>query len=321
MHTLNVLVAASRECQAVGHLCSAVSSDAPLRLAYLCDSPEEAASKAGELKPDVCVLDLRICGEDGFAWIPRLHACCGAPVVVIDAVAGSALKALDASAADFSLIPSGESESDDRLFAADALERIKAACTGSMENARSNVRAKRAVHLLVICCEEGGPAPAAYLLKNLPANGPAVIILQRNPVAFSNDYAGMLSGMCGRAVRTANNETRLEPGHFYFADVEYHPEIKKSVNGILLRFASRPKADGTDAFLSTVASALGDEAACVLLSEGCRGMRGLAKVAKKGGLAVKFNKNGILREIGNPPPGGIEELPLEDIASVLASSL
>jgi two-component system chemotaxis response regulator CheB len=183
------------------------------------------------------------------------------------------------------------------------------------------VRTKRTIRLLAIACGEGGPAPAAYLLRHLPENAPPMVVMQKKPSGFAKDYTGKLSGMCGRRITACGEATRLSPGDIYFAAEESRPEIKMTANGILLWFAERRQGDGTDAFLGSVAASMGEEAACVLLSGGSFGVTGLSKVVKKGGLALQLNKNVLLREAGHPSPGGIAELPLEDIASILSASL
>ena len=238
-----------------------------------------------------------------------------APVVAMDTAAGDSLQALNAGAADFVLIPLSGSDSDDRLFAADALERIKAASLGGrMIDASKRQFVKEAMRLLTIACSKGGFVPVACMLRNIPEEGPAVLIMQRNPEAFAVGYAEKLSGMCGRQIHVCQDGMELQEGCIYFVGSECRATIKVREGRILLQLGDI--SGGVDTLFKSMADSLGEEAACVLLSGG-DGLGGLKRAAARGGLAIVYNKNSILREIGYKNRNGIVELPLEDITGAI----
>jgi two-component system, chemotaxis family, protein-glutamate methylesterase/glutaminase len=322
LQRLNVLVAA-QGCTAIDLLCEGISSDASLRLAGPCLNARDALAAAARERPTVIMLDLRLCPDGDYMLIGKLHKSCGAQVVAMDAAAGTSLCALDAGAEDFELIPTGGSESDDRIFAADALARIKAAALARKTTLPFAGRKTAPIHLLAVACAKGGPVAAACLLNKLPKDGPAVLILQQNAGAFTGEYALTLAGMCGRKITAGLDGMELASGCVYWISDDGYSEVRKAKEKILLSIKKAQSAragNPADTLFISMAKALGRQAACVLLS-GSGGQNGLERTAARGGLAILQNKNALLREIGYEAPGGIIELALEDIAGEIGKRM
>jgi chemotaxis response regulator CheB len=307
LQPLSILVV-SEGCAAVEALCAGIKADGALRLAGRCRTVEEAQQAAvGAAKPDVAVLDLH-----NFIGIHEslqaLKISCNAPLVALDDIAGSALVSLGAEAADFVLLPSHGSDSDVANFTADALERIKAAYLGG--NA-AEAQAKKRIRLLAVACAQGGPVALACLLSGLSAESPAVLVLQRKARVFTKNYAALLSEMCSCGIAECRDGMELESGKVYLA-CECGITIEKKGEKLIMRY----EAISADALFASAAESLGEEAACVLLSGS--GMEGLERAAALGALAIAQNKNALLREPGFQLPGGVLELPLEDIAAAIS---
>jgi two-component system chemotaxis response regulator CheB len=323
VQALNILIA-SQECTAVDLLCARISADTSLRLAGLCRNETEVLA-AAEAKPDVVALDMRLGGGDGCALITELRGRCGAAIMAMNITVASALQALDAGAIDFVCIPTDGSDSDCQLFAADAMDRIRtASLSGWAAREGGAGRSAQPLRLLVIACSKGGPVPVASLLRRLPKNGPAILVLQRNAGAFADDCIGTLSGMSGHAVIAGLDGVELESGRIYFTDDEQCVCVEKKGGKLTLRLGTmgrRPDGGPVDMLFSSIAEALGEEAACVLLSGSGDGYEGLKCAAAHGALAIVQNKNALLRELGYMAPNGIVELPLEDVADAVLARI
>lgn len=310
MRPLGVLVV-SEGCAAVDALCAGITSDKTLRLAGRCRACGDVPAATGAGKPDVAVLDLRV-AADTRESIRMLSMRCGAPVLALGGHAGNALISLDAGAADFVLLPSPGSDSDMANFTADALDRIRAAFFAGEAVAVQGGAAKKRIRLLAVACAQGGPVALACLIKRLPKVKPAVLVLQRDANAFSKDYARVLSGMCGCAVAECRDGMELEPGNTYLA-CDCGVTVEKNGDKLIMHTYEGTSAD---TLFAAAAEALGSEAACVLISG--NGAEGLERAASRGALAIAQNKNALLRELGFKLPGGVLEMPLEDIAAVIS---
>jgi chemotaxis response regulator CheB len=311
---LNVLIAATG-CEAVNKLCAAAGADASVRLADTCRAWADAPALAERLRPDVIALDMRLGESLRFGMIGELRRRCGAPVLAMDTAADSALGALDAGAADFVLIPDGGSDSDERLFAADALERIKMACV-----AREAVEpAKKPLRLLAVFAPSGGQARLACMLKGLTDAG--LTALAVHTAAHSVEDADEMPGGARIEWAVPPETGELEPGHSYLVRTAGGIRLDSSGGHIsFIHNCGKPGREADEFFLS-VAKALGEEAACVLDSNAADGRGGLRRAAERGALAIAENKNAILREIDFTLPGGVIELPLEDIAGEILKRL
>lgn len=322
MQKLNVL-AVARDNSVLEKLGAVISTDASLHLSGQCSTGAAAMALAASARPDVIALDIELPGEDGCRLINSLSKICGAKIVAMSQVAGFALQALDAGAADFVYMPVGGSDSDIHRFAEDTVDRIKAASMHNSARIFSSPEADgRPVRLAVVACAGGGPVPLAYLLKHLRQDGPAVLIQQRNPAVFHEDAASLLSKLSGKQVEQGQDGIELAAGKVVLIGDRRPVRVEMIDGKVIMRFIRKSAAgmkNLVDVLFLSAAQELGVGAAGVLLSGDGDGYDGLMRLASCGAKAILRNKNALLREIGYRAPGGVAELSLEDIAAAMSS--
>ena len=314
MRTIGVMVA-SDKAAILDCLCRGVSAERDLLLAARCRSIEDAVRLAVETKPAVVALDMGLAGP-GCGAIHAIGNACGAAVVALGETAGNALPLLDAGASDFILIPVEGTDSDLRLFAADAVARLKiAALTGRNCSPLRNAP----IRVIAAIAAQGGPVSLACFIKSLPLDCPPFVALQRNSREMSG--ADLLAKMTGRPVVEACDGLELAQGAICAADGRHVIEVVEAEGKLMLRQGNFGGScdEAIENRLFQSLAELGGACAGITLSGD--GLMGLKSLAARGGLAILWNKNALLRDLQYRHPGGLLELSLEDITSEVAARI
>ena len=138
--------------------------------------------------------------------------------------------------------------------------------------------------LLLIGASTGGPVAVQEVLKHLPANFPApIVIIQHMPEAFTGPFAERLDQYCKIKVREARSGDRLSPGEALVAPGGQQTLVAAS-GGIRIlasdeRLQYKPSVDVT--FGSAAKAMPGKILALVLTGMGADGREG-AKILKRG---------------------------------------
>jgi two-component system, chemotaxis family, protein-glutamate methylesterase/glutaminase len=298
-------------------LCDSIKHDPSLILTARCASVADCLEFTSKIFPDVIVLDMQLFDSADLAVIGKMKVVFDAAIVAISAIMGIALQTLDAGAIEFVYMPEGGSDSDMIDFSSSAIEKIKMA--SSFKTCRYTEEKKRISsqpHLIAVACSEGGAISLANIIKNLPDNYPAMLVMQWNSDAFSSDYTGLLSRLTGKEVKQATDDMRLVPGSITVMKAGEFYGLEKANTGFMLRLhkdnIQTPNGQA-DTFFQSAAMVSENKAIGILLSSGSDGEQGLRYMALQGALAIKLNKNALLREIDYIVAGGIIEMPLEDV--------
>ncbi len=313
MHPIKILVAALDD-RLSSLLCASIDKDPSIRLLGRYASVAEAIELAERLNPDVIAYDLRVDDIKPEEAIIRFKQVCRAAVVVMSSIMGCALRMIDAGAVDFIHLPVRGSDSDGRLFAADALSRLKVATLGRVIAPAQQWREQVDMRLLAVHAAQGGLVQAACILKNLDQQCPPVLIMQKS-LRLCGEYPAQLCTMCGRPVKVVSDGIMLEDGIVYLAFHCQRLHVESRRDGLFLRSESNADSQGgicADDFFFSLAGSLGGTFVGVSLSG--EGDAGLRAVAGCGGLAIKQNKNALLSQTGAAGPGSVVEMALEDIA-------
>src|ERR1019366_9675830 len=154
-------------------------------------------------------------------------------------------------------------------------------------------RPRVAPALVVIGSSTGGPAVLHTLLKSLPVEFPApIVIVQHMASGFTQSLVDWLQTASKRTIQVARHHQRLAPGTTYFAAEDHHLEIlRRGVLG-LNRAAQvsyvRPSAT---VLFESAARIYGNEVVGVLLTGmGDDGAAGLKAIHDRGGVTMAQNE-------------------------------
>ena len=145
--------------------------------------------------------------------------------------------------------------------------------------------------LIVIGASTGGPRVVQLILRHLPANLPAsVLLVQHIADGFTRGMVDWLAGSSGMPVRLAQNGDVALPGHVFVAPDNMHLLIDR--DGVL-SLSSQPallQRPSVDVTMQRAAEAYGAQAIGVLLTGmGRDGALGMAALHREGGYTIAQN--------------------------------
>lgn len=205
--------------------------------------PIFAWSKMMQRRPDVIVLDLEMPRMDGLTFLRRINASDPIPVVVCSALAGSgtetALRALEEGAVDIVAKPKlGVKDflMESSVAIVDAVRSASRARRRPAPTASVDLRVHRETPLLRVTTQKviaigastGGTEALTYFLQSMPANAPAIVIVQHMPEVFTAAFAQRLNQICAIEVKEAEDGDRAFPGRALIAPGNRHMELHRS---------------------------------------------------------------------------------------------
>ncbi len=280
----------------------ALSRDPAIAVVGFAADPYIARERILELEPDVITLDMEMPRMDGLTFLRILQEHHPVPVVVVSSLtqAGSelALQALEAGAIEVLAKPDGSASIGE--IARQLIYGVKAA-------ARSQGRAARALkvaapmaptalayagdathqRLLLIGASTGGVEALRYLLPQLPANVPPIVVVQHIPANFSRIMAAHLDALCRFTVREASDGEELRSGVCLIAPGGFHAVISATGRGYRVRLTQTPPVHycrpSVDVLFRSGAEAAGPNVVAALLTGmGSDGARGLQLLRSRG---------------------------------------
>ena len=278
----------------------ALAHDTSIEVVGVAEDAYRAREQILALSPDVVTLDLQMPLMDGITFLRILMEHHPVPVIVVSNVtpAGSALalEALEAGAVEVIQKPEGRhgvAELSRRLTAqvhavAGSKHRHSVAQRPTGQRPVSPVAQHR---LVVIGASTGGVEALRYLLPQLPADGPPIVVVQHIPAHFSRVMAEHLNRLTPFEVREAEDGDVLRPGLCLIAPGDYHITVARSSSGLRLRTIQSPPVNhcrpSVDVLFRSVAEHVGADAVGVLLTGmGYDGARGLSMIRDAGGATL-----------------------------------
>lgn len=285
---------------------SVLSQEPGIKVAVAAD-PLIALDKMKRQRPDVILLDLEMPRMDGLTFLRKIMAEDPIPVVVCSALAppGSdyALSALDDGALDVIAKPNVGVKGflyesavlliDTVRSAAQAKVRprgLPANLTEPKYSADAVLPSRRprmdglrftTDKVVVVGASTGGTEAIREFLESLPADAPAIVIVQHMPEAFTAGFARRLDSICsievkeaaagdrvlqGRAlVAPGNRHTLLQrSGGHYIVEVSDGPLVSRHRPSVDVLFRSAAQAAGPNA-IGVIMTGMGDDGAAGLL--------------------------------------------------------
>jgi two-component system, chemotaxis family, protein-glutamate methylesterase/glutaminase len=287
--------------------------------------PLIAMTKMDARLPDVIVLDLEMPRMDGLTFLRKVMDETPLPVVVCSSFAESSseltMRALQLGAVDVVLKPKirvGEELSDSAIA---LIDTVRAAAQARVGRTRSRQPSPRQApqrmtaeerhtrltlapvslgnsgpagipRVIAIGASTGGTEVLKQLLDTMPADAPAMVIVQHMPERFTAAFARRLNETSAMSVREAVAGEILRPGTALIAPGDRHMSlVRNGRNSLKIALHDGPLVNrhrpSVDVLFSSAARMLGDAAAGILLTGmGRDGAQGLLEMRTAGALTM-----------------------------------
>jgi two-component system chemotaxis response regulator CheB len=302
--------------------------------------PYAARDKIVELQPDVITLDVEMPRMDGLSFLARLMKHHPMPVVVVSSLTPAnselAMRALDLGAVE--VVPKPGSVYSTPDVARDLVRAIRAAAIAQIGRADGevhpppvHVRPLRTTDKVVaIGASTGGVKAIEAVLRGLPADCPATLIVQHMPANFTRPFAARLDNVCPMQVREARDGDDLAPGVALIAPAGSHMLLARNGTRYVVRIKDGPRVHyqrpSVDVLFGSFASAAGPNAIGALLtgmgSDGAKGLlemreAGAHTIAEAEQSCIVYGMPKVAAEIG----AAIEVTPLPRVAGAILNAL
>ncbi len=266
---------------------------------------DQARAEIKRLAPDVLTLDVEMPGLSGLEFLARLMRLRPLPVVMVSSRthegSAAALDALALGAVDAIAKPQGVHEAGLARFAAALQTKVLQAAAvpierlaqagGAGENAPDALGAAGPYGgIVAIGASTGGTEAIRGILRRLPADMPAILLVQHIPLAFSGSLAKRLDAECALRVVHLTQTQPLRPGHAYLAGGERHMVVERRGRTTCARPDDAPARQhhrpSVDVLFETLARQPVRLAAALLTGMGTDGAAGLARLRQRGALTL-----------------------------------
>ena len=181
---------------------------------------------------------------------------------------------------------------------------------------------------VLIGSSTGGTQAIEAVLTAMPADGPAIAIVQHMPEKFTAMYAERLNGICAMRVREARDGDRLERGLALIAPGGRHLQLRKASGQYFAVISDGPPVNrhkpSVDVLFRSAVDCVGKEALVLILTGmGDDGARGMAALHAVGARTLAQDEASCV-VFGMPKEaiahGGVDAvLPLRDMADAILS--
>ncbi|SNY45871.1 two-component system, chemotaxis family, response regulator CheB [Arsukibacterium tuosuense] len=330
------------------------SSEADIEVIGTAADPFVAVEKMRQLKPDVITLDIEMPRMDGLTFLRKIMSQHPIPVVICSSLVSersdTQLKALEYGAVDIILKPKlgtkaflfesrqlitdairGAAQAKVKLLGVKKVTSPKLSADAVLPSVPLKAMAETTEKVIVVGASTGGTEAIRVLLQSMPADCPAIAIVQHMPEGFTRSFADRLNQLCRIQVKEAETGDTLLRGHALIAPGNRHMLIKRSGARYYIELREGPLVSrhrpSVNVLFRSAAQHLGANAIGVMLTGmGDDGADGMLEM-KQAGAATVGQDEATSVVYGMPKEafkrGAIDvQLPLEQIGSkVLAISL
>lgn len=334
-----------------------VEQDPRLDVAATCADGEQGVRKAGELQPDLVVLDIEMPRMDGLTALPLiLKAAPRARIVMASTLtrkgAEVTMRALSLGAADYAPKPeagrvagaqayresliaklvalSPRYRSQPSTFSAPASQPAPLRPVAPVYPSTPRTLVNTRLGLIAIGSSTGGPQALREVMSALPKDTRVpIVVTQHMPKLFTAILAEHLT-KCGLPASEAKHGETLRAGHVYIAPGDFHFTVHSDRNGLRAQLDQDPQVNfcrpAVDPLFESCAAAVGRALLAVVLTgmghdgrDGSRAVRaaGGQVIAQDQASSVVWGMPGAVAEAGLAD----QVLPLNDIGPELARRL
>ncbi len=273
--------------------------------------PFIARNKIIDLKPDVITLDIEMPRMDGLTFLTKLMSYYPMPVIIVSSVtthdSTAAIKALEVGAFDVVNKPGSSISVKDVID--EIIYKIKMAYSVKdtyltrreiiQKGLLSGVIKKQSTDkvtlggfvttdkIVAIGSSTGGTIALEYILQNLPANLPPILIVQHMPPGFTSQFAGRLCELSQLRVKESEDGEIVTNGTVYIAKGGFHMVTERRGNNLFIRHASTERVHlqkpAVDELFNSLVKTVGQNALAILLTGmGRDGAEGLLNLKRAG---------------------------------------
>lgn len=280
-----------------------LQSDSQISVIGTARNGEEALTKIKTLQPDVVTLDIEMPRMNGLTTVRKIMKTNPLPVIMISALAQReaqlTLKALEFGAIDYVPKPSGPISLNMNTVKDELISKVKTAATANIRQVKplqtekiAPPKAKSRNKIISIAASTGGPAAVAYILRNIPANTPPILVVQHMQKGLTKLFSEGLNQECKIQVKEAEEGDVAQEGLALIAPGGFHMTVTK--NGEINLTTTppvnyvRPSADVL--MKSTAKNYASRNIGVVLTGMGADGAKGVEAIKKKGGVTIAQDK-------------------------------
>jgi two-component system chemotaxis response regulator CheB len=301
-----------------------IGSDPDLEVMATAADPYVAVERIRQEVPDVMFLDIELPRMDGITFLRKIMSQRPIPTVICSSVAEAGsdtlMQALEAGAVDVVAKPRVDTTQflqESRMRICDAAKAAAHAKLRGLQKAppppitveakltadaiipphsearAASVRAKQPDTDPIVCigASTGGTEALREVLESLPANSPAILIVQHMPEKFTNAFARRLNGLCAIEVKEAEDGDVLRPGRALIAPGNQHMVLQRAGTRYTVNIVDGPHVSrhrpSVDVMFRSASQAAGRNAMGVILTGmGDDGARGLLEMRQAGSYTI-----------------------------------
>lgn len=269
----------------------------------------DAKRKIPLLNPDVITMDVEMPGQSGIDFLKEYLPTHRIPVVLCSSLNLRVFDALNAGAVDFVRKPANASEND--AFITVLSQKVLTASAANVRPvsrpvpvagnaAPANVKDLGVSPILnnVIIglgASTGGTEATLEVMSRLPADIPAMVIVQHMPPGFTKMYAERLNRLCRMEVREAKNGDELHRGLALIAPADFQCRVVRIGNRYTLSCTSGEKVSGhrpsVDALFQSMAEVVRSPMVGIIMTGmGQDGAAGLLAMRQHGAYTIGQDK-------------------------------
>lgn len=284
-------------------LLSEILSQAPdIEVVDVAPDADGARNKMRIHKPDVMTLDVKMPGENDITFLTRLMSTDPLPVIMVSAFTQAGAKitldALERGAVDFVAKPDGSKDEGLEVFRRELIRKVRAAATARMEQHLRPVPTLPPAELpetpgfiVAIGTSMGGPEALKRLLPRLPANFPAMLIVQHMPEYFTQAMAERLDKICAIHVKEAEQGEPVLPGQALISPGNCHMELRRLGTRYHVEIHKDPRVrmyrPSVDVLFESVAQYADlDTIGVILTGMGSDGAKGISRMKAAGAYTI-----------------------------------
>lgn len=306
-----------------------ISADPDLEVMATAADPYIAVERIRQEVPDVMFLDIELPRMDGLTFLRKIMSQRPIPVVICSSLAQSGsdtlMQALEAGAVDVVAKPRVDTAQflqESRMRICDAAKaaahakmrgvqkspavlkaqselKVEAKLTADAiiaplsESRRASLIARMPVTepLVAIGASTGGTEALREVLEALPAESPAILVVQHMPEKFTGAFANRLNSGCAIRVKEAEDGDLVQPGLALIAPGNLHMLLVRNGSRYTVRIEEGPHVSrhrpSVDVLFRSTAQAAGNNAMGMLFTGmGDDGARGLLEMRQMGSLTI-----------------------------------